>query len=194
MAPNLPPRNDVNAFVGRAAHDLGLAGLLGGTLFGRLALHPAVTEISDKRERGRVVNAAWRRYGAVNGLSLAAVTAGWAAARAGDAAPKRLTAREELLAKAKDALTGTVALTGLATAVQGIRFSRSAPGGGVPLEDGDHTAPEASASSAKTKRALNGLGIATLVGEVGLVAVNAALAQENHRRPALRRRVRRLRS
>ena len=53
--------------VGRAAHDLGLAGMLGGTLFGRLALHPAVAEISDPRERGKVVNAAWRRYGAVNG-------------------------------------------------------------------------------------------------------------------------------
>src|SRR4051794_14168405 len=160
MAPNLPPRSDASAFLGRAAHDLGMAGLLGGTLFGRLALHPAVTEISDKRERGRVVNAAWRRYGAVNGISLAAVTAGWAAARAADAAAGRLTAREEALATAKDALTGAVALTGLATAIEGMRFARAAPGGGVPLEDGDHTAPEASPSAARTKRALNGLGIA----------------------------------
>jgi hypothetical protein len=47
--------------VGRAAQDLGLAGLLGGTLFGRWALHPAVTSITDPRERGEVVNAAWRR-------------------------------------------------------------------------------------------------------------------------------------
>ena len=33
--------------IGRAAHDAGLAGLLGGNLFGRFALHPSVTEISD---------------------------------------------------------------------------------------------------------------------------------------------------
>jgi hypothetical protein len=46
---------------GRAAHDLGLAGLLGGNLFGRRALHPSVTEISDQEERGKVVNAAWKR-------------------------------------------------------------------------------------------------------------------------------------
>src|SRR4051812_5575674 len=58
--------------VGRAAQDLGLAGLLGGTLFGRMALHPAVASISDPRERGEVVNAAWRRYGTVNSLALGA--------------------------------------------------------------------------------------------------------------------------
>ncbi len=61
--------------LGRAAHDLGLAGMLGGTLFGRLALHLAVSEVSDPRERGKVVNAAWRRYGAVNGAGLMAVVA-----------------------------------------------------------------------------------------------------------------------
>src|SRR3712207_8941289 len=38
--------------------------------FARLALHPSVTEISDEAERGRLVNAAWRRYGAVNSLGL----------------------------------------------------------------------------------------------------------------------------
>ena len=68
--------------VGRAAHDVGLAGLLGGNLYGRLALHPSVTAISDPLERGKVVNAAWRRYGVVNALSLAAVTVGWLGARA----------------------------------------------------------------------------------------------------------------
>jgi hypothetical protein len=154
-----------------------------------MALHPAVTEISDKRERGRVVNAAWRRYGLVNGLSLLAVTSGWATARATEAGPGRHTSREAVLARAKDALTGAVAVTGLATAVEGVRFSRQAPGGGVPLDDGDTAAPEASASATKNKKALNALGIATLVSEAALVGVNAALAQEQHRRPALRRRV-----
>ena len=43
----------------------------------RLALHPSVTQISDKAQRGDFVNAAWRRYGIVNSVSLAAVLAGW---------------------------------------------------------------------------------------------------------------------
>src|SRR4051794_41790507 len=68
--------------VGRAAHDAGLAGLLGGNLFGRLAMHPSVTEISDPSERGKLVNAAWRRYGTINSLSLAAVVTRWAGAPA----------------------------------------------------------------------------------------------------------------
>src|SRR5690349_4715929 len=90
--------------VGRATHDIGLAGLLGGNLFGRLALHPSVTQINDKAERGKLVNSAWRRYGIINSLSLGAVVAGWLGARANEAAPGRLSPAERRLALAKDAL------------------------------------------------------------------------------------------
>lgn len=173
----------------RIAHDLGLAGLLGGNLFGRLALHPAVTDIADPAERGKVVNAAWRRYGTVNSLSLVAVTAGWASARATDVRGGRLTAREQRLARAKDALVATVAVTGLATAVEGMRFARQAPGGAVPLTDGNTAAPSASSSATQNKRALNALGLASGAAEIALVAVNASLAQENFRRPSVRRRL-----
>jgi hypothetical protein len=173
--------------VGRAAHDLGLAGLLGGNLFGRLALHPAVTEISDQEERGKLVNTAWRRYGTVNSISLLAVASGWAGARAAEAREGRLSPEERRLSRAKDVLVGLVALTGVATAVEGVRFSRSAPNGAVPLRDGDHTAVNASPESALRKRRLNVLGAASLAAEVALVGVNSALAQENFRRPPARR-------
>lgn len=174
--------------VGRAAHDIGMAGLLGGNLYGRLALHPSVTEISDERERGRVVNAAWRRYGAINTLSLAAVATGWAGARAKEAADSRLSSTERQLARAKDVLVGVVAATGLATAALGIRFARSAPGGAVPLSDGDHAAPSASDGSKRLKRGVNAVSTLNLGAELGLAAVNAALNQESFRRPAARRR------
>ena len=170
--------------VGRAAHDIGLAGLLGGNLFGRLALHPSVTQISDKAERGKLVNAAWRRYGIVNSVSLLAVLSGWVGARAKEAAPRQLSPAERRLAVAKDALVGLVSVTGVATAIEGVR---QAPGGAVPLEDGDHTAPEASEAQRKTKRRLNALGLASLAAEIGLVGVNAGLAQPGFRRPPRRR-------
>lgn len=173
--------------VGRAAHDAGLAGLLGGTLYGRLALHPSVTEISDAGERGRVVNAAWRRYGVINSLSLAAVVGGWVGARADEAADRRLSPPERKLARAKDVLVGVVGVTGLATAAQGVAFSKTAPGGAVPLRDGDHTAPEASQAAKRAKRRLNVLGAVSLAADLGLVVVNAALEQRQHRRPAVRR-------
>ncbi|MET0685391.1 MAG: hypothetical protein ABW060_08745 [Solirubrobacteraceae bacterium] len=173
--------------VGRAAHDIGLAGLLGGNLFGRLALHPSVTQIRDKGERGKVVNAAWRRYGLVNSISLAAVAVGWAGARAGEARPRRLSDPERRLAVAKDVLVGVVAVSGLATAAQGIRFARQAPDGAVPLSDGDHTAPEATTAQRRAKRRLNALGLVSLAAETGLVGVNAALGQQGFRRPPVRR-------
>jgi hypothetical protein len=175
--------------LGRAAHDIGLAGLLGGNLFGRLALHPSVTQISDRAERGKVINAAWRRYGIVNSVSLLAVLGGWLGARANEAAPGRLSPEERRLAVAKDALVGAVSVTGLAAAVEGVRFARQAPDGAVPLEDGDHAAADASEAQRATKRRLNALGLASLAAEIGLVGVNAALAQEGFRRPPRRRAV-----
>jgi hypothetical protein len=173
--------------VGRAAHDIGLAGLLGGNLFGRLALHPSVTRISDKAERGQVVNAAWRRYGAINSLSLAALVSGWAGARLKEAAPGRLSPAERRLALAKDVLVGTTAVSGLATAIQGMRFAKQAPDGAVPLDDGDHAAPEATKAQQRAKRRVSVLGAVSLASELGLAGVNAALNQESFRRPPRRR-------
>ena len=154
---------------------------------GRLALHPSVTEISDKAERGKIVNATWRRYGIVNSLSLLAVVGGWIGARTKEAAPGQLSKPERRLAVAKDALVGIVAVTGGAAAAQGVRFSHQAPGGAVPLEDGDHVTAEATEKQRRAKRRLNVLGIASLAAELGLVGVNAALAQQGFRRPPRRR-------
>jgi hypothetical protein len=188
----IPAPPETLSQMGRAAHDLGLAGLLGGNLFGRLALHPAVASISDPRERGEVVNAAWRRYGIVNSLGLGAVTAGWVGARAAEAADRNLSPQERRLARAKDALVATVFACGVASAVEGMRFARQAPHGAVPLADGSSPAADTPAPAARLKRRLNALGAATMVAEAGLVAVDAALAQAGFRRPPVRRRLRAL--
>ena len=185
----IPAPPETMSQVGRAAHDLGLAGLLGGNMFGRMALHPAVAGISDPRERGAVVNAAWRRYGLVNTLGIGAVVAGWAGARAAEASDARLTPQERRLARAKDALVATVFACGVASAVEGVRFARQAPDGAVPLADGSHPSPVTPPRAARLKRRLNALGAVTMAAEAGLVAVNAALAQASFRRPPLRRRL-----
>jgi hypothetical protein len=57
----------------------------------------------------------------------------------------------------------------------------------VPMRDGDHAAVNATPESARRKRRLNVLGSAGLVAEVALVGVNAALGQQNFRRPPARR-------
>lgn len=107
-------------------------------------MHPSLTEISDERERGKVLNRSWRRYGAVNMVALGAVVGGWAGARADEARPGMLSGRERGLAVAKDAAVALVAVTGIAAAVQGMRFAGSEPDGAVPLETGDRTSAAAS--------------------------------------------------
>jgi len=189
--PSLPRPSLPVSQLGRAAHDIGLAGLMGGNLFGRIALHPAVTEIADPAERGKVINAAWRSYGTVNSISLLAVSAGWLGARATEVDDRWLTPAERRLALARDVLLGAVAVSGIATAVEGVRFARSAPDGAVPLIDGDSPAPAATDRQASLKRRLNALGLVTLVSETALVGVNAAFSQESFRRPAKRRMLRR---
>jgi hypothetical protein len=177
--------------LGRAAHDVGVGAILGGNLFARVGMHPALRQISDRRERGKVVNRAWARYGAVNGLSLAAILAGWAGARADEASPRMLSPRERRLALVKDGAVAAVAATGLAAAIEGMRFARSEPGGAVPLESGSEPGPDTPPAEARLKRTLNVLGGAYLVSALALVGANAALAQSNFRRPPLRRVLRR---
>jgi hypothetical protein len=179
--------NDTVSSAGRAAHDVGLAAMLGGNLFGRLAMNPALGRVSDPSERGEVVNAAWRRYGTVNSLGLAGVLAGWYGARATETRPRYLTDRERSLAKAKDVTVGVVALTGVAAAIEGVRFARDCPDGAVPLADGATPSADTPPGAARRKRVLNALSAASIASEVALWGINAAMAQANFRRPAKRR-------
>lgn len=183
--------SDALSSIGRAGHDIGLGAIIGGNLFARVGMHPALAEISDERERGRVLNRAWRRYGAVNLVALTAVVGGWAGARADEARPRGLSGRERSLALAKDGAVALVAVTGIAAAAQGMQFAGSEPGGAVPLETGDRVSAHASESAARRKRRINAIGTAHLASALGLAVVNAALSQAGFRRPPVRRVLRR---
>jgi hypothetical protein len=189
--PTVSIPSDLASSIGRAAHDIALAALLGGNLFGRFAMNPALEDVGDKSERGRVLNRAWRRYGTVNSLALGTLVAGWLPARLNEARPRWLSPAERRLALAKDAAMGAVVVTGLASAAGGVRFARQAPGGAVPMESGRASAPETPARAAGLKRLVNALGALNLASELALVTVNASLAQVNFRRPPARRLLRR---
>ena len=108
-----------------------------------------------------------------------------------EARPASLSARERRLAAAKDAAVAAVAVTGVATAVTGMRFAESVPNGAVPLADGSHPSPETPNDAARLKRQVNVLSAASLISELTLITVNAALGQTNFRRPPVRRLLRR---
>ena len=183
MQPVPLPRKAI-PFVGQLARDLGLAALIGGNLFGRLAMHPALVDISDESQRGRVLNHAWRRYGNVNSAALVALVAGWVTVR-GDAAGARWTspARRRLILS-NDIAVGAVVVTGLASAVGGVSFAQQAPDGAVPLASGSDPAPDTPARAAALKRIANVLGGLNLGAEVALLGVSALLARSSaDRRP-----------
>jgi hypothetical protein len=184
-------KSDTVSSLGRAAHDVGLGALIGGNLFARVGMHPALSEVSDSRERGKAVNAAWHRYGIVNGIALASILAGWLGARVNEARPSSLSGRERALAAGKDAAVGAVTVTGLAAGAAGMRFGAMEPDGAVPMMDGDRTSPDATREESRAKRVLNALGAAHLASAIALASVNAALGQANFRRPPARRLLRR---
>jgi hypothetical protein len=140
----------------RIAQDIGIALLFGGNLFGRRAMHPALEWVSSPEERGKVVNEAWRRYGVFNSVGLAGIVGGWALERSGPLGPR-------------DVAVAAVAVTGVASAIEGVRFGRSAPGGAVPLESGSEPSPAAPEPAARSKRLLNALGQASALAELALL-------------------------
>lgn len=183
--------SDAISSVGHGAQDLALAALIGGNLFGRVAMHPALTDVSDSAERGKVLNRAWRRYGMVNSLALATLVAGWLPSRLSTEHGRWSSSRERQLSVAEDVAMGAVVLTGLASAATGVGFSQQAPGGAVPMSSGHDPAPETPPRAARMKRVVNGLGAANLAAGVALLAVHSARAKASVRRPPLRRMLRR---
>ena len=117
--------------------------------------------------------------------------AGWAGARMTETQDKYLSDRERSLARAKDVTVGVVALTGVAAAIEGVRFARDCPDGAVPLADGATPNVDTPARAARHKRVLNALSAASIASEIALWGINAALSQANFRRPPARRLLKR---
>lgn len=171
------PRIDLRPALLELGQELSLAALIGGNLFGRVAMGPALESISDKAERGKVLNRSWRRYGTVNSLALATLVGTWIPARQAQLGKLWVSRTDRALALAKDVTVGAVAVTGLASAAGGLAFSFAGPSGAVPLESGSEPAPETPGRAARLKRVVNSLGAANLGCEVALVAVNVTLLQ-----------------
>ena len=184
-------RSGLSAGLGRVAHDIGLGALIGGNLFARVGMHPALGELHDPRERGKVLNAAWRRYGTVNSLSLLALVAGWAGEHAQASGPGSRPARERRVASAQDGALAAVVVSGVAAALQGMRFARMEPGGAVPLADGSTPAAQTPDREARAKRTLNALGNLNLASALALAAVNASRQPADASRSLVRRLSRR---
>jgi hypothetical protein len=159
------------------AHNLGLAACFGGQLFGKLALNPKLDVLSAKDERGKMLNAAWNRYNAVNVVSLGTAAATWFIGRAGISG-ESIDEEAHNLVLAKDALFVASALTGLASIISGLRLSRQAPDGATPIQTGTEPAPETPEEAAGLLRTVNVLGNVSLGLIASIIAVTTILSQK----------------
>ena len=178
----LPSGRRLRPAAGQLVQDGALAALIGGNLFGRVAMHPALGDVSDASERGQVLNRAWRRYGTVNSLALIGLVSGWVSTRSDESAPLWTSPRRRGLVLAKDVAVGAVLTTGLASAAAGVGFAQQASDGAVPMTDGTEPAPSTPPRARSLKRFANLVGGLNLASELSLLGVNALLSRSASRR------------
>jgi hypothetical protein len=155
----------------RSLHKMGLGINLGGTMFGLIALNPTVKRISDKSERGRVLNESWMRFQTIGTLAMGVTVAMWRLGGLKEAESDLDTT----LAGLKNLLLGGALLTSVASAILGMRIARQAPEGATPVESGTEPATETPEQAAQSQRLSAFLGAATVGQVAGVLALSSAL-------------------
>jgi hypothetical protein len=164
------------------AHDVGLATAIGGTMFGREALQPALREIPDRRERDQVANVAWRRFSWINLAGHAAVAATWFFGRS-LLSGRSVSRTARRLTLAKDVLVIASLATGIASIVLGrVLGARVNPECRGELDAGTSdmgaSSEQNEQSTEKLRGAVSALGMANLAANLGIAGVTTALAME----------------
>src|SRR4028118_747058 len=133
--------------IGKVAHNLGMSAWFGGTLFGQVSLNPTVSSISDRSERGRVLNEAWARFQAVNLPAALSTLLGWRLGGLREDAELRAPG----LTRAKDLLLGGAAVNTFASAVLGATVASRSPGGFTPVRAGNTPGPATPSDAASAR-------------------------------------------
>lgn len=166
-----------------AAHDVGLATAIGGTLYGRTALEPALHEIADPGERDRVSTAAWQKFTWLNLAAHGVFAATWFIGR-GMLSGREVSGRARTMTRIKDGLVVAGLVTGVATAVLGRMLGKCARRGEGPAQVREAGgAARGGERTVALQRAVGGLGIANLIANVATLGITAALAMEGSRSP-----------
>jgi hypothetical protein len=130
-----------------------------------------VKRISDKRERGRVLNEAWMRFQTIGTLAMGVTVAMW---RLGGL--KRAESDlDPTLAGIKNILLGGALVTSVASAIAGMRIAWQTPEGATPVESGTEPAPETPEEAARSQRLSAFLGLATVAQVAGVLGLSSAL-------------------
>jgi hypothetical protein len=155
----------------RSLHKMGLGINLGGTIFGLVALNPSVARVSDKSERGSVLNEAWMRFQTIGVLAMGVTVAMWRLGGLKEAESDI----DSTLAGIKNVFLGGTLITSVASAIAGRRIARQAPEGATPVESGAEPAPETPEEAVRSQRLSAFLGAATVVLVAGVLGLSSAL-------------------
>ena len=156
-----------------ALHNLGLAAGFGGSLFGKIALNPAVHVLKDHTDRGAIVNRAWQRYNWINVVGMSFTALSWVAGRSMisgrsiDRTGRRLTV-------AKDVLLGASIIAGATTVIAGRALAQQAPEGRVDIDGGTEPSPRTPEKARSLLRLIDvfgDIGLVTSAAVIGLTAV-----------------------
>jgi uncharacterized membrane protein len=168
------------------AHDLGLATTIGGTLFGRGALHPALNErLGDDQERKMVADAAWRKFTWMNLAAHGVFAATWFVGRT-MLSGREVSQTSRTLTKVKDGLVIASLATGVATAIVGrilgkkVREREAArqDSGSIRGVGGPSDAGPSDAGIERLRQVVGTLGKINLLATAGIGAVTTALSME----------------
>jgi len=166
------------------AHNVGLATAIGGTLYGRTALQPALQDIQNPEERDRIAADAWQRFGWMNLAAHGVFAATWFAGRA-MLSGREVSGTARTLTVVKDGLMIASLATGLGSFIAGrILGKRTRSGNGasqVRSSGGIATNGESAQSTMALRRAAGGLGIVNLLANIAIMGVTTMLAMEGNR-------------
>lgn len=163
-------------------HDAGLAASIGGTLFGRAALEPALCEISDPHERDLASARAWKRFAYLDVASHLAFAVPWIVGRRMRTG-REVSAAARALTRAKDALVGVSLVTGIASHVLGKRL-------GDRIEEGEEL--REGSRPRRLQRVIGALGNLNLFVNTTILGITALLAMEGSKSVRFTRSSRRL--
>jgi hypothetical protein len=160
------------------AHEIGLATAVGGTMFGRAALQPALQEITDPEDRDRVSAGAWRRFSWLNLAAHGVFAATWFAGRS-MLSGREVSESARALTRIKDGLVVASLATGIGSVVLGRKL-----GAQVRETSGESVISNGTRASRKNGslgRTVSTLGIANLLANIAILGITTVLAMEGNR-------------
>jgi len=174
---------------GWIVHDVGLATVIGGSLFGKVALEPALDEVSKPVERDHASEKAWMRFSWINLAGHVAYAVPWLIGRT-MLTGREVSARARTLTVVKDVLVSASLITGVSTLVIGKILGRKARAGEGPEQAKSGRTRGEGHDATALEKLVAGLGTVNMLANAGVLAVTSLLAMEGSesRRFAVRSR------